>query len=214
MDDVNSGQTSSTDRLAGALGESMPRARLQSLLGDDDFSSIRAGRLYIENLEVSARLWIFFNIFEIYLRNSISNQLLVIFPDQPWWVKPEFLLSKERRTINMVRKQIENRKGEVEFGDVIGAISLGFWTELLSSQYHQRLWEKGLNKAFPLFEGKRRDLHTAVERLRKLRNRIAHHEPILNRDLSYDFNLLISLIGYIEPKVAAALVENYNTARC
>lgn len=214
MDDCHSGQTSPTDTLARALGESMPRARLQSLLVDEDFSSIRAGRLYIENLEISARLWIFFNIFEIYLRNSISDQLLVIFPDQPWWVEPEFLLSKDRRTINMIRRQIENRKGEVEFGDVIGAISLGFWTDLLSSQYHQRLWEKGLFKAFPMYRGKRRDLHTAVERLRKLRNRIAHHEPILNRDLDYDFNLLISLIGYMEPKVAVALVKNYNTSWC
>ncbi|MEN9412161.1 MAG: hypothetical protein RIQ92_598 [Actinomycetota bacterium] len=214
MDDSNSGQTSSTDTLAIALGETMPHARLQSLLGEENFSLITAGQRYIENLEVSARLWIFFNIFEIYLRNSISNQLLVMFPDQPWWVDPEFLLSKDRRTINMVRRQIENRKGEVEFGDVIGGISLGFWTELLSSHYHQRLWEKGLSRAFPMFRGKRRDLHTAVERLRKLRNRIAHHEPILNRDLDYDFNLLVSLIGYMEPKVAVALVENYNTVRC
>ena len=214
MDDADSGQTSSTDVLAVALGESMPHARLQSLLGEEGFDSLKAGRLYIENLEISARLWIFFNIFEIFLRNSISNQLLLMFPEQPWWVEPEFLLSKDRRTINMVRRQIENRKGDVEFADVIGGISLGFWTELLSSHYHQRLWEKGLSRAFPMFRGKRRDLHTAVERLRKLRNRIAHHEPILNRDLDYDFNLLLSLIGYMEPKVAAALVENYNTVRC
>ena len=214
MDNSDSGQTSSTDVLALSLSDSMPRARLQSLLGNEDFDSLTAGRLYIKNLEVSAKLWIFFNIFEIFLRNSISKQLLVIFPDQPWWVNPDFLLSKDRRTINMVRRQIENRKGGVEFGDVIGSISLGFWTELLSSKYHQRLWEKGLSKAFPMFRGKRRDLHTAVERLRKLRNRIAHHEPILNRDLDYDLNLLISLIGYMEPKVAAALVENYNTVRC
>ena len=214
MDDPDSGQTLSTEKLALVLAETLPLARLQSFLKAEDYEPLAAGKLYLENLHASARLWIFFNIFEILLRNAISKQLFLIFPDQPWWMEAEGLLSKERRTVKTVRSYVESKKGEVTFGDVIGATSLGFWTELLSKNYHQRLWVKGLSQAFPEYKGKRRDLHTAVERLRKLRNRIAHHEPILNRDLEYDFNLLISLIGYMEPKVSAALVENYNTARC
>lgn len=214
MDEYESRQRSSTKGLVLALGDSMPKSRLQSLLGDQEFDSVKAGELFIENLRVSAKLWIFFHIFEILLRNSISDRLILMFPEQPWWQSAEVLLSQERHTVHSAQRKISEKKGQFEIGDVIGELNFGFWVELLSSKYHKRLWAYGLGQAFPQYRGKRRDLHTAVERLRKLRNRIAHHEPILNRDLDYDLKLLVTLIGYIEPRVSVALVENYNTARC
>ena len=43
-------------------------------------------------------------------------------------------------------------------------------------------------------------LHADLERLRKLRNRTAHHEPIFARNLTTDHELVLDITGYIEPQ--------------
>ena len=45
-------------------------------------------------------------------------------------------------------------------------------------------------------------MHAALDRLRKLRNRIAHHEFIYLRDLSSDLNSLYSILGYVDSDTA------------
>jgi len=45
--------------------------------------------------------------------------------------------------------------------------------------------------------GLRRTLHEDLERLRKLRNRIAYHEPIFDRNLAIDHEKICGLIGHI-----------------
>jgi hypothetical protein len=41
-----------------------------------------------------------------------------------------------------------------------------------------------------------------------LRNRIAHHEPIFNRNLALDHDKLCGLIGYIEPEATAWVIDH------
>ena len=43
---------------------------------------------------------------------------------------------------------------------------------------------------------------TDLEILRKLRNRIAHHESIYTRNLTRDFGILCSVIGFMEKDVS------------
>ncbi|MCM4747209.1 hypothetical protein MMO55_27780, partial [Escherichia coli] len=42
----------------------------------------------------------------------------------------------------------------------------------------------------------RQNLYNDLETVRKLRNRIAHHEPILNRNLEDDFATIKRIIAY------------------
>ena len=42
-------------------------------------------------------------------------------------------------------------------------------------------------------------MHRKQESLRKLRNRIAHHEPIVSRDLAADHDRLLDVLGAISP---------------
>jgi len=61
------------------------------------------------------------------------------------------------------------------------------------------LWVPALINAFPHFQGRRGDLHKSLEELRRLRNRIAHHEALVNRDLATDHWTVLEILGYIEP---------------
>ena len=94
---------------------------------------------------------------------------------------------------------------EYDSGKIIAELSFGFWVALLNKNYHRALWMNCLERAFPNYEGKRRDLYMDLDRLRKLRNRIAHHEPIYKRDLHRDQNLICLILGHINPEVEKLL---------
>ena len=67
------------------------------------------------------------------------------------------------------------------------------------NSYHASLWERGLHSAFPAYDGRRGDLRLRLERLRLVRNRAAHHEPIFARDLLVDHSFLCDVAGFIDP---------------
>ena len=96
-------------------------------------------------------------------------------------------------------------------GQFIASMSLGFWVRLVSrggytyggrkADYERTLWRPALFKAFP---GRpRRAVQQRLNHLRQLRNRIAHHEPIFDRDLREDYENLLEALGWISPDVRA-----------
>ena len=91
----------------------------------------------------------------------------------------------------------------------VASMSLGFWVRLLGrggniyrgrkADYETTLWRPALHKAFP---GRpRRSVQQRLDRLRQLRNRIAHHEPIFNRNLGEDYENLLEAVGWISEDV-------------
>jgi hypothetical protein len=48
----------------------------------------------------------------------------------------------------------------------------------------------------------RRDVEDRIQRVHFLRNRIAHHEPIHQRDLREDHGNLLDVAGWMSPDVA------------
>ncbi len=69
--------------------------------------------------------------------------------------------------------------------DIIAASDFNLWRELCKPAYAGVFWAKRIPVAFPYLTlaGKEREvlteLHRRVDLLLKLRNRIAHHEPII-----------------------------------
>jgi hypothetical protein len=51
----------------------------------------------------------------------------------------------------------------------------------------------------------RRMLHSRLEEIRKLRNRIAHHEPIFDRALAHDYSRIIDVISWTSPEAMSWL---------
>jgi hypothetical protein len=80
-------------------------------------------------------------------------------------------------------------------------ISLGFWWSLLSDEYNRRLWQPCLQHAFdgPV---RRARLHSELDEMRRLRNRIAHHEPIHRRDLAADHRRILDVAERISRRLS------------
>lgn len=197
MDNFNIGQILSTKEFAGVLSNVIPQERLEKLSNKNLHSPLDSSALYGLNIEVSANIWKMFHLLEILLRNAISDQLILMFPNESWWECPQLFHNQEAEHILRATNKATKRKGVASKGDIVANLNFGFWTILLSGSYHQAMWERGLKMAFPTYTGKRRELFRSLERLRKLRNRIAHHEPVLDRNLSYDVGLVFEILNHL-----------------
>lgn len=92
---------------------------------------------------------------------------------------------------------------------ILTELSFGFWRFLLAKRYERTLWEFSLRHGFPhLARQRRRDIAEPVERLHKLRNRVAHHEPIYKRDLLQDVADARTVLGAVSPAALAWAEEN------
>jgi hypothetical protein len=164
-------------------------------------SRLDAMRLYTWNIAVAGALWGGFHVLEISLRNALHARLSVLAGREDWW-NSITLHTLERRKIDAAVRSVAREKGSrATPGHVVAELTFGFWVALLANRYHQRLWATTIEAAFPHLQGTRRALHAKLERLRMLRNRVAHHEPVFARDLSADHALILEVLDSIDPTV-------------
>lgn len=170
----------------------------------------QALRLYAWNTAVSAALWGSFNILEVTLRNAVDRQLAELAGRTDWWRGENLLRDQESRIAQDAVRAAKRTHSDLEIqpGHTVAELTLGFWVGLLANRYHQRLWVPALHRAFPYWHETRRELHRRLESLRKLRNRVAHHEPIFARKLVVDHDQLLEVLEGIAPEAAAWVRQN------
>ena len=199
-------------------GQQARDAELTRLLNSDRLATYvrachgnqdEALRLYAWNIEVAAAFWGSFNVLEVALRNVIHSELSILAGQEDWWNAQIGLHQFEQHRVTDAIAAARRAKGAVVApGHVVAELSFGFWTGLLANRYHQRLWVPALHAAFPRLVGPRRELHRKQESLRKLRNRIAHHEPIFARNLTADHNRLLDILDAISPVAVDWVKQN------
>ncbi|HEY9311530.1 hypothetical protein [Williamsia sp.] len=92
-------------------------------------------------------------------------------------------------------------------GQIIAGLSFGFWTELFKAQ-HEDLWRGALTRALPgTPQGKRKNVTIALERTRKFRNRLAHHDSLLSQDIPLQLETMLSIAEWIDPDARAWLEQ-------
>lgn len=96
--------------------------------------------------------------------------------------------------------------------DMVGSSSLGSWLMLVDKgevrdstlNYHDNIWNPYLKQAFPEYKGKRSALLGELREFQELRNKCAHHEPLLH-DLGWHRKkvaLIIKIAGYVNTDAA------------
>ena len=70
------------------------------------------------------------------------------------------------------------------------------------ANYEMTLWRPALRYAFPNTPSPNRKIvHHPFNHMRKLRNRIAHHEPIYARQLDEDYRSILNVLNWMSPEV-------------
>lgn len=168
-------------------------------------------RLYEHNTKISEALFGVIRGFEVALRNSIHDTLRNGFGADNWYDHLPFqLLKEEKRSIRIAKLNIHRRHKPLTSGRVVAELTFGFWCGLTSKVYSAHLWVPHLHKAFPHKRLGRKEACERLNELRLLRNRIAHHECILEANLPKQHADLIETLGWICP-ISAAWVSQYSS---
>lgn len=166
--------------------------RLEPYLNHNNRDITKALDHYKSNILISESFYPLLSILEIGLRNAIAFQLTKKFDDKEWYNYNDFIKIATRFQIDKIsqaRTNIQSEKKEVTPGRIISELSFGFWTSLFDTKFEMSLW-KNLRLAFPNCPKnirKRKTMSSKFNGIRKLRNRIFHHEAI-----SWDLNALDS----------------------
>lgn len=162
-------------------------------------------RLYRWNASVSAALWEVLGHGEVILRNAMHNELSAHHQRRgdpgEWFDDPQRVLHRRAREDVQTAKRRAGRGAPP--GKVVAEFSFGFWRYLLANRYSTTLWPTIL-RAFPnrprrgnfrlTIEGHVSDLHL-------LRNRIGHHEPLINVPLQARLESLEYVLDRIDPQI-------------
>jgi hypothetical protein len=155
--------------------------------------------LYERNARLSADVWVVIADIEIVLRNIVADAVRdhhsAVRPgtahrwydDPSWFTNGKWFSTQTLRSINVAKNRVNDpgvgaapRPPE---GRVIAELTLGFWRYLLIARYEHSLWNPAIRAQFPALShlsgtDSRRQVYDRTEKLKALRNRVAHHEPI------------------------------------
>ncbi|KTD57376.1 Abi family protein [Legionella shakespearei] len=179
---------------------------------------------YSWNIELSQSLYPALQILEISLRNSLHLAISTHFDTEHWFELP-FLHPSEQKQIAQVINDLKKRKKPIQSGRIVAELSFGFWTSLFDIRYEhgQILWPRLLKTTFqnlPKSQKTRAFLSRELNRIRFLRNRVFHHEPIWHwKDLSQQHQQILNLTNGLSPAALQFLnlfdhfPESYNKGK-
>jgi len=186
--------------------------RLDGYLGHAKCNNSKDDALiaYSWNIELSQALYPALQVLEIALRNSLHQAIATIYNSEYWFDLP-LLHNKEKEDVQQAKDKLLKEKKSIEAGRVVAELSFGFWTSLFDIRYEhgQVLWPKLFKPVFPFLPKGQRTrsfLSRELNRIRFLRNRIFHYEPIWHwRDLPDQHNSIINLLGGLSQSASTYL---------
>lgn len=194
---------------------STPRIETYEAATPDDPTLSSALALYAWNAQVSAALLAPLHICEVSIRNAISEAIVAAHgPQWPW--SAGFVRSLPNPLVGYSARSdlLSSRVNKTTTGQVIADLKFVFWQTMFTSRFDARLWTHHLRQVLPYADAKKTTAQTRalvyseLEQIRKLRNRIAHHEPIFQRNLATDFQKIHDLIAARCPITAAWMLQN------
>lgn len=186
------------------LEETLSADRFATYLGWAGGDRNRAIALYTLNAGLSECFQAPLHMLEVALRNRIHHVMATIHGEN-WFDNALYqanpvqadMLAKARRELADARKpEIPSR--------IVAALTFGYWTALVGREYED-LWQKTLKNIARREDGKgltRKHFSQPLSPIRTLRNRIAHHEPILYWDLPKHYEAILQLTHWLSPVAA------------
>jgi hypothetical protein len=175
-------------------------------------------RLYRWNLELSSAFIVPLHLVEVSTRNAIAQALGRVHND--WPQNTGFIRSLAKKHGSYRPRQdlqaVAGGTPTPPLGKVVAALKFVFWEKMLTTRHNHKIWNDHIKEVFPFApeeltsEETRKQLYDGIHNTRKLRNRIAHHEPIFGRDLQSDYQRIFEIITWRD-EVAADWMDNFQT---
>ena len=167
--------------------------RLSSYKFDEDDSTGLILSRYIYNVQISESFYPVLSALEISLRNRLYNAIAKLKGDD-WLLneinQPDILSQNACNILIETYRKLNIKHSKVAAGAIIAELTLGFWINLCRKTYKNALWDKQgfFENVFPDFDkyficsslDKTKVIFPLLKDVLRLRNRIFHHEIIIN----------------------------------
>lgn len=196
-------------------------SRFQRYINECGGDRSRALQLYEWNVEFGQALMHDIAHFEVALRNSYDQAITAKWKSSTHWIlhaeSPAVLPIWRTKTVRGIKRGSDvnflNRKAVDKAislcghsaatpGKVIAELTFGFWRQFTTKAMEKAVWVPYLHTAFPPGTN-RHSVDGTIEAVNKLRNRIAHHEPLFTRTLdpAVVHAEMIACLGLLQPDV-------------
>lgn len=203
------------------LQRALSSERLSSYRRPSDATDAEALGRYFLNICLCEALYPSLQGLEIALRNSID--LAITYRYGGNWLSPTSYLLDSYRQNDIAETNVrleQDGKPHPNHADLVSGLGFGFWTGLLSANYetgkskqgHSKgaaLWPNLLKEVFPHLprhERTRQRVAQYFAEMRRLRNRVFHHEPIWHYgDLQQKHGFILEGIGWFSPALRTTI---------
>lgn len=203
-----------------AMRHALSPARLGSYrYGNDDEVGVLS--TYLWSMALCEALYPALHGLEVALRNSLFTAGERKFAGirhrhVPCWLDadPPILAPEERGRVDEAKSRLRSRGKPLDAPHLVAELTFGFWTALFDVRYEHRqvLWPHMLAAVFPSIPPhlrKRKAISSRLNRVRLLRNRAFHHEPIWHwRDLREQYDAIRELLQWISPPLDSTVALN------
>lgn len=181
------------DKDISKITENISTDRLSSYKYDDNDNMDLILSRYIYNVQISESFYPVIAALEVALRNRLYNAVAIL-KGKNWLleeIKQQNILSENERNILLeAYKKLKRKHNTPSTGAVIAELTFGFWVNLCKKSYKNSLWDKQdfFSNVFPDFDNyfssptwdKTKVIFPELKEILRLRNRIFHHEIIIN----------------------------------
>ena len=195
-----------SDTRMNALALTLSTERIGTYLKNAKGDPCEAIRLYEQNTALSESLYSVLQGLEVSVRNAMHRTLAEGFGRFDWYKVVKLSTSESERVQDAMDTIARNNK-TLTPDRMVSELTFGFWVAILTKHYAPELWIPHLHRAFPHKALGHQTVHQRLNKIRFLRNRVAHHECILNRDLESDYCEIIEALGWICPETSAWIRE-------
>lgn len=185
----------STDRLS----------RYLRAVGGDRAKSIE---MYLWNIALSESLYGPIHHAEVTVRNALYQQMLNTHGAN--WFDSVVLAPHMDLMLTEAKDSLVRAGKPVTDPRLVAELNFGFWLSLLARRFETSLWIPCLRHSFSARPRHmlRNDVYQRLNKIRLLRNRIAHHEPIFERRLADEYIGILELVGWICADTASWIDQN------
>ena len=174
---------------------------------------------YKENLLLSKSFYLPLSILEISLKNSIDNH----FVNQigiDWLFDKDFIKQQLQYKIDNAIKILNqnnktyNKNKILNHNNLMSELSFGFWIMLLKKPYQQYLRYNDLKQIFPNLPSSkdkkinRHFVFTELNKIRLFRNKVFHHDRIINKsEYKNMMSEIYEILNYFDEEIVQITKE-------
>jgi len=183
--------------------------RFATYLAEKASDKHAALELYRWNMELSAAFLVPLQICEVSVRNSIVTAIEATYGAN-WPLEKGFVISlrnppwgySPRRDLTELAAKLPTS------GKIVAELKFIFWERMFTRSHDAAIWNPHFRTAFPnaddtkTVQQLRAEGFDKLQKVRDLRNRIAHHEPIFRRSIQEEYQRIRAIVAWTDQTAA------------